>query len=88
LACPETVLSVFTHLLPYVGSPALVLALGSLAWHVSRARLLKRAGDTALEKGCKDPQGKAGLEIVKALTGDDEPWYRQILGRKSDDGGP
>ena len=79
-------MSVFTHILAYVGAPAtLLLAFGTLWWRVSRARLLWRAGDTALEKGSEDPQGKAGLEIVKALTGD-EPWYRQILGRKPDDG--
>jgi len=76
-------MSALTHLLPYMGSPALVVALGSLPWRLSRARLLRRAGDTALEKGRKDPQGKAALQVIEALTGD-EPWFKQILGRKSD----
>ena len=75
-------MSVFIKLLPYLGSSAFIAALGGFVWSVSRARLLRRAGDTALEKGCEDPQGKAGLKIVKALT-TDEPWYRQIFGRKS-----
>ena len=78
-------MSVFTNLLPYLGSPALVVALRGLPWQVSRARLLKRAGDTAIEKGDKDPQGKAALKVVEALT-TKEPWYKQLLGRKSDDG--
>ncbi len=81
-------MSVFAHLLPYVGAlTAFVLALGTLVWRVARARLLQRAGVTALQKGCKDPQGKAGLKIVDALTRESEPWYRAIIpGRKSDDG--
>ncbi len=89
LACPETVLSVFTFALTCLGPvAAFILALGKARWIVVRARLLDRAGATALEKGIEDPQGKAGLEIVKALTGDDEPWYRRILGPRSDDGQP
>lgn len=83
-------MSVLAHLLPYVGTlTALVLAFGTFAWRVSRARLLGRAGVTALEKGIKDPQGKAALEIVRALTSDDEPWYLAALPwRKSGDGQP
>jgi hypothetical protein len=63
------------------------LALGTLAWRVSRAVLLQRAGAAALKHGSEDPHGKAGLKIVKALTSDSEPWYRAILPwRRSDDG--
>jgi hypothetical protein len=81
-------LSVFTHVLAYFGPPvALLLALGSFAWRVSRAALLQRAGAAALKHGSEDPHGKAGLEIIKALTRDNEPWWREILpGRRSDDG--
>ena len=79
-------LSVFAHLLIYVGTPA--LALGTFAWRVSRAVLLQRAGTAALRHGSKDPHGKAGLEIVKALT-TEEPWYRAIWPwRRSGDGEP
>jgi hypothetical protein len=66
-------LSVFVHVLTYVGFPAVILAIGRTAWNISRARLLQRAGDTALEKGSKSPRGRAGLEIVKALAGVNEP---------------
>jgi hypothetical protein len=79
-------LSVFTHLLIYIGTPA--LALGTFAWRVSRAVLLYRAGSTALKKGTEDPRGKAGLEIVEELTRESEPWFRAILGRRSDDSQP
>jgi hypothetical protein len=80
------VLSVFAHVLAYVGAPALVLTLGTFAWRVSRAALLQRAGSAALKHGSKDPHGEAGLEIVKALTTDSEPWYQAILPwRRSDD---
>lgn len=81
-------MSVFiTHVLTQMDLPAVILAIGWTVWNISRARLLRRAGDTALEKGAKDPQGKAGQEIVKALTSDSEPWYSAILrGRKPDDG--
>jgi hypothetical protein len=72
-------MSAFIHVLTYVGLPAVILAIGRTAWHVSRARLLERAGDTALEKGSKSSRGMAGLEIVKALTGESEPWWRAIL---------
>jgi hypothetical protein len=53
-----------------LGTPT--LALGTFAWRVSRAVLLQRAGATALKQGSDDQRGKAGLEIVKALTSDDE----------------
>jgi len=70
-------LSAFTHILTYVGTPGLVLALGSFARRVSREVLLHRAETSALKHGTEDPHGKAALKIVKALT--DEPWYRAIL---------
>jgi len=42
----------------------------------------------ALEKGDEDPQGRAGLAIVKMLN-DDEPWYLKALPwRRSGDGEP
>jgi len=90
LACPETVLSAFiVHILTYVGLPAVILAIGRTAWNISRAKLLQRAGDTALGAGDKSPRGRAGLEIVKALTSNNEPWYRAILPwRKPDNGEP
>jgi hypothetical protein len=51
-----------------------------------RAVLLQRAGGAALKHGCKNSRGEAGLEIIKALTSDSEPWYRAIRPwRKSDD---
>jgi hypothetical protein len=83
-------MSSFTHILAYVGTlTAFVLALGTLAWRVSRAVLLQRAGAAALKHGSKDPRGKAGLEIVDALTGENEPWYKAILPwHRPDDGGP
>jgi hypothetical protein len=85
LAFPETVLSVFTDILPYLASPALPLAVGSLYSRVSRARLLDRAGNIALEKGSTNRQRKAALKIIEALTSD-QPWYRAILpGRRSGD---
>jgi hypothetical protein len=78
VALPE-----FVSLIAYVGTPT--LAFGTLAWRVSRAVLLQRAGATALKHGDEDPHGKAGLEIVKALT--DEPWYKAVLPwRRPDDG--
>lgn len=78
-------LSEFTHILVYVGTPA--LAVGSFAWRLSRAVLLQRAGSAALKHGSKDPHGEAGLKIIKALTRESEPWYRAILPwRKPDDG--
>jgi hypothetical protein len=80
-------MSVFIHYLPYVG--VVILAIGRTAWNISRAKLLERAGDTALNQGDRNPRGRAGLEIVRALTSDNEPWYRAILPwRKSDDGSP
>lgn len=80
-------LSVFAHLLIYVGTPT--LALGTFAWRVSRAVLLQRAGATALKKGDSDPQGKAGLAIVQELTRESEPWYLAALPwRRPDDGQP
>lgn len=83
-------MSSFTHILAYVGTlTAFVLALGTLAWRVSRAVLLYRAGSAALKYGSKDPHGQAGLKIVDTLTGENEPWYRAILPwRKSDDSPP
>jgi hypothetical protein len=79
-----------THILTYVGPPAaLVLTVASSVGRVSRALLLYRAGSTALKQGSEDERGRAGLEIVKALTRRDEPWYRAILPwRRSDDGEP
>jgi len=78
-------MSAFTQILIYVGGPA--LALGSLAWRVSRAVLLHRAGAAALKHGSEDQRREAGLEIIKALTDADEPWYLKALPwRKSDDG--
>jgi hypothetical protein len=50
-----------------------------LAWRVSRAVLLYRAGAAALKRGDKNPPGRAGLEIVKALTSDSDPWYRVLV---------
>lgn len=81
---------VLIHVLASVGPPAvLLLALGSLAWRVSRAVLLYRAGSAAIKHGDRNPRGRAGLEIIKSLTGENEPWYRAILPwRRSDDGGP
>ena len=83
-------MSVFAHVLPYIGSPALVLALGSFVWRFSRAWLLGRAGRAALKHGSEDPHGEAGLKIVDALTHhESEPWYRALLpGSKSDDSSP
>jgi hypothetical protein len=83
-------MSAFVHILPYVGTlAALVLAIGKTAWNVSRAKLLQRTGDTALGEGDKNPRGRAGLEIVRALTSENEPWYRAILPwRKSGDDEP
>jgi hypothetical protein len=83
-------MSAFTHSLPYIGTlAALVLAIGRTAWNISRAKLLERAGDTALDAGDRSPRGRAGLEIVKALTSHNEPWYRAILPwRKSGDDEP
>jgi len=80
-------LSVFTHILTYVGTPALVLAFGTSAWRICRAMLLYRAGSAALNQGSDDERRKAGLKIIKVLTSDDEPWYRAILPwRRSGDG--
>ena len=82
-------MSVFTHLLTYVGLPAIILAIGRTAWNISRAKLLQRAGDAALEAGDRNPRGRAGLEIIKSLTGENEPWYRAILPwRRSGDDEP
>ncbi len=51
--------------------------------------LLQRAGSAALKRGSEDERREAGLKIVDALTGENEPWYRAILPWcKSDDGGP
>ena len=81
-------MSAFTHVLPYAGTfTALVLALGTLAWRVSRAVLLHRAGSAALKYGNKDPHGRAGLKIVDKLTSDNEPWYRALLPRHKSDHG-
>jgi hypothetical protein len=80
-------MSAFLHILTYVAPlTALVGVIGRTYCKVSRARLLRRAGDTALEKGYSNPQGKAGLQIVDKLTCD-EPWYRAILpwGKSGDD---
>jgi alkanesulfonate monooxygenase SsuD/methylene tetrahydromethanopterin reductase-like flavin-dependent oxidoreductase (luciferase family) len=85
------VLSAFIiHVLTYVGLPAVILAIGRTAWNVSRAKLLQRAGDTALDAGDRNPRGRAGLEIVKALTSENEPWYRALLPpwRRPDDNSP
>jgi len=72
-------LSAFTHsLISYVDSPALVLALGTFVRRVARAVLLHRAGVAALKHGSEDERREAGLEIVKALTDENEPWYRAL----------
>lgn len=82
-------MSVFTHILSIVGTPALLLALGHFAWRVSRAVLLQRAGSVALKRGNEDQRPEAGLKIIDALTGENEPSYWAILPwRKSDDGEP
>jgi hypothetical protein len=79
-------LSALLHVLTYVGTPAVILAIGRIRWIFSRSRLLERAGDTALEAGDKNSRGRAALEIVKSLNGDSEPWYCAILPwRRSDD---
>lgn len=79
MACSETVVAAFTHsLISYVGSPTLVLALGNFVRHVTRAVLLHRAGAAALKHGSEDERREAGLEIVKALTDENEPWYRTL----------
>lgn len=72
-------MSSLCDVLSYVGIPAFVMALGTFAGRFSRAVLLHRARAAALKHGSKDPRGKAGLEIVKALTDENEPWYRAIL---------
>ncbi len=83
-------MSAFTHVLTYAGTlTPLVLAIGRTNWNISRAKLLQWAGDTALEAGDRNPRGRAGLEIVKALTRDNEPWYRALLTwRRPDDSPP
>jgi hypothetical protein len=81
-------MSAFTHLLPYVGSPALIVAVAHSAKPAFRSLLLYRAGSTALKRGSEDERGKAGLAIVKALTRE-EPWYRALIPwRKSGDDEP
>ena len=71
-------MSAFLHIFTYVAPlTALVGVIGRTYCKVSRARLLRRAGDTALEKGYSNPQGKAGLQIVDKLV--EEPWYKAIL---------
>jgi hypothetical protein len=86
MALPEYL----TPVIAYVGTPtAFILALGTFVWRVSRARLLSRAGSAAIKHGDENPQGRAGLEIVKTLTGENEPWYRAVWPwRRSDDGEP
>jgi hypothetical protein len=85
----ETVVSEFVRVLSIVGTPALILALGSCAWRVSRAVLLQRAGSAALKGGSEDDRREAALEIVKSLTGENEPWYKAILPwRRPGDGEP
>jgi len=70
-----------------VGNPALVLAAGRVAIQLSREVRLHRAECVALKKGDDDPRGRAGLAIIKTLTGDDEPWYLKARPwRKPDDG--
>jgi hypothetical protein len=87
----ETALPAIVHVLTYIGTlTAFVLALGTFAWRVSRAVLLYRAGGAALKHGDKNPRGRAGLEVIKSLTGQDEPWWRAILPwrRSGDESGP
>ena len=81
-------MSVFTDVLAYVGSPTLVLALGTFAWRVARAVQLYRAGSAALSPDSSDERRKAGLKVIKALTSETEPWYRAILGRRPDNSQP
>jgi hypothetical protein len=72
-------MSASTHVLTYVATlTAFALALGTFTWRVSRAVLLYRAGAAALKHGDKNPRGRAGLEVIKSLTGENEPWYRAI----------
>jgi hypothetical protein len=78
-------MSVIAQVLTYVGSPAFVLATGRVPVQVSRTVLLHRAESAALRKGDEDPQGRAGLAIIEALTRR-EPWYLSLLpGRRSGD---
>ena len=90
MVCPETVLSVFTHILAYVGTPAGILAVAGGLVRVSRAALLRKAASTALDHGTEDQRREAGLKIVDALTRRErEPWYLALLpGRRSDDDQP
>jgi hypothetical protein len=82
-------MSAITHVLTDIGLPAVILAVGRAAWNISRAKLLQRAGDIALEAGDKNPRGRAGLEIVRALTDENEPRYRALLSwRRSGDDEP
>jgi hypothetical protein len=80
-------MSAFIHIFTYVGLPAAILAIGRIRWIFSRSRLLERAGDTALKTGDKNPRGRAALEIIKSLNGENEPWYRAILPWRRSDGG-
>lgn len=80
-------LYIFTHILPWVGTPtAFILALRSFISRLTRDKLLSRAVSAALEHGDKNPRGRAGLEVIRSLTGENEPWYRAILPwRRSDE---
>lgn len=71
-------MSDFIHILTCVGVPAVILAIGRVRWIFSRSKLLKRAGDTALETGDKNPRGRAALEIIKSLNGENTPWYLAV----------
>jgi hypothetical protein len=72
------VLSVLTHV-PTVWVIIIALALGRSAWRVSKSVQLHRAVSAATEHGSEAERNKAGVEIVKALAGDDEPWWRAVL---------
>lgn len=60
-------------------TPTIVLATARGLKHVSRSVLLYRAGSTALKRGSEDQRGKAGLEVVDALTRRDEAWYATLI---------
>lgn len=79
-------MSAFIHALEGAVNPATMVAFVSGLVRIAREALLRRAASVALENGTEDQRREAGLTIVEALTRDKKPWYRQLLGRKSDDG--
>ncbi len=86
----ETALSEFLLALSGAGGlSAIVTVLLILrGWSASRALVLLLATITAIVTTKKERR-EACISIVKALTSDDEPWYRAILPwHKSDDDQP